>query len=309
MKKLRSLSTLLCIAMVICLLQPVAYAAEEVGDVTATISGKYAVYSFENSEKLYNIIVLRESGQIQFALIRQTEPDICYEYVFDLPTNLSVESATFWDSIRDVCFDNEANWNHFVISESIQVIDHSTSNISTFAADPYLAYFEEWLVKKNGAEWAPLHFTNKIVDGIDFSWDYYRRHDVSKNYTYLITQTVSVVGLISAVLGLFPTAGLNAAIGLIASATGFFLSGTKVYQYKLRTISSYVMTANGGTYPYSKADKHISYTGYVYSETGNWAVDTDSLKQYYDPSEEYYLSFTQQLNAAYENYLTLGDMG
>lgn len=50
MKKLRSLSTLLCIAMVICLLQPVAYAAEEVGDVTATISDEYAVYSFENSE-------------------------------------------------------------------------------------------------------------------------------------------------------------------------------------------------------------------------------------------------------------------
>lgn len=309
MKKLRFLSTILCIAMVICLLQPVVYAAEEVGDVTTIISDEYAVCSFENSEKLYNIIVLREIGQVQFALTRQSEPDICYEYIFDLPNGLSVESENFWDSVQDICFDNENDWRQIVMNKAVQVVENSSSSTSTFAADPYVAYFEEWLAEKNGKVWAPLHFSDKVVDGITFSWDFYRRHSATKDYTYIIKYTMTAASFITGVLGAVYSNALLKVISSLTGTAGKLLSGSNVYKYKLITISCYAMTANGGTYPYSMAGKHIVYTGYVYDETGNWAVDTESLKEYYDPSEEYYLSYTQQLNAAYAAYLDLGDMG
>lgn len=94
MKKLKFLSCILSIVLVLNIMLPVASAADinnveraQLGVVSEY--GDYAIRGVETPEVRYNILVDSSNGSGQFAIVYLDSPDYMYEYSFDIHDALS----------------------------------------------------------------------------------------------------------------------------------------------------------------------------------------------------------------------------
>ena len=308
MKVVRVVSVVLSLALVFCLQQPFAYASENEQSSDSYIIDDFAYYGFDDENALYNIIVSLEDRTVQFALTYKADQNKLYEYEFLLPDTISFDAPLVWENITDICFNNAENWKSVNVSDAVYIETNSMDETSMRAVDEHKTYFTDWLAEQNGNPIDELFFSSQIMGGVMFSRYFMRQNTAYVSYRYILTQTLSVAGFLTGVVGLALSPTLMAVFSTIIGAGGL-VAGSTVTQYTLRTINCYYITADGGTYPYSMVDYFIYYTGYVYSETNGHGVDTASRYSFYDPSEHFYLAATEQFNTAYSEYLRLGWLG
>lgn len=309
MKKLKFISVFLVVAVLLQILSPVALASQnfDMNDV-CRVDNIWA-YGVEDSEMIYNLLVDTDKNSGQFAVKYKESPDTVYELVFDLGATDDVELASFWIATIERCFDNESAWSSTNISNAVQIVESNPSGISLYAADAYVTYFTNYLIGQYGAESYDYELRSTTEYGVTMTQYQAKLHRAGRDRTYLITAALTVAGFITGVLGAVIGDGIVAAISFILGSASLFTIGEKVYEYSLFTNWSRYITINGGSYPYNMTDKFIMYTGYVYTATGNYAVDEASEQTLYSDSYAYYLRYTLQFEDAYAEYQRIGWQG
>ena len=179
-------------------------------------------------------------------------------------------------------------------------------NIAVISESDDVEYFEQYLRDLYGNEYPGRFATSRQNMGMTWTAKYAFQVYASKDKTYRINEAMPVIGVVTGVLGLVASANALAVIGAIAAVGGYFTMNTSIYEYTLRANWYKYVVANEGGYPYSIGDKFIYYTGYVSSETGSRAVDTESQRVEYIPSESMYNSYNMLFEAAYEKYDEIG---
>lgn len=314
-QKLKMWKKLLSVLLITTLLTfPVARAtASDTSLSISHINEQVAVYGVEDSEKLYNIMVDTVKGIGQFAIIYSDNPDYMYEYTFCLPKTDDIFTNQSWNDLIDSCFVNQFKWNAVYLPNAVQISvpTHATneSNFLPQASDNNIAYFESWLEGEYGEEYGKFYLRSTTINGVLLRQYEQLQLLATKHYEYYVAITLSVIGFITGLLGLVASSGLIVTISAIAGAGGLLYAGTKVYEYTLRANWRRYVTALGGSYPYSMADKFIFHTAYVSSTTGGRMVDPESMEVLYFPSLTYYIGYLAQFNAAYEEYLRIGWQG
>ena len=321
MKMTRIISPFLALVLAFNLCVPMVSAADSQMVLNnVTVADNYAVYGTENNNSKYNIIVDIKTGQVQFAIVYSDNKNYVYEYSFELDNvNIEPTKPSFWNYLKDICLTNEMLWKETYIPAAVKVIEHqsqdtSEDNINTppvampMSTDGDITYFVNWLESRFGAQNHGIGHGWSSRDGITMYAKSGFQAQAFKDYTYILAQSMTVVGFITGILGLRAGATIVSVIGAIAGTGGLLLSGTEVYKYMVRANHYKYVTIDDGGYPYGLVNKFTYYTGYVYSETGARAVDTSSEEVIYAPAsaEATYQSYTLLFNAAYEEYQKIG---
>lgn len=318
MKKSKVLSILLTLILLINTSAPVAYAADYNNEESAKMSEvttyeEYSIRGLENNKVRFNIFVDNENETGQFAIIYLDSPDYVYEFVFDLSdvSQNNTRAESFWGDIRSYCFTNKNLWTKTHISTAVTVIHEAETNSSqkvipaTRSAET--DYFEDWLIGRYGNEYSGNLITTKTQNGLTMYLKSAFQVYAYKDTTYVLNQTMTVVGFVTAILGFSASHPVVGVLGIIAGAGGLFSLNQKVYQYTLRANwFKYATCVSGTGYPYGLTDKFIYFDGYSYSETGTCNVDTASASTSYVPSATVYNSNTNIFNAAFDEYEQIG---
>lgn len=315
MKMIKMLALILTFAIMFNLATPIAYASEIHNDTTVQLnntatSGDYSIYGAENSTFRYNIIINNSDQTGQFAIVYLDSPDYMYEYCFTLNDIAINCPSNILNDVQAYCFSNENSWTEVYLPAAVvseEVIETDSANVQPCATADDIEYFENWLIDKHGDEYTGRLLTSKTQNGTTMYLKSGFLVSASKIYTYCITQTLTVIGFITGVLGLRANATLVDVIGTLAGAGGVLSMGQSVYQYKLRANwFRYVTLTVGAGYPYGLADKLTYYTGYSYTGTGSCNVDEASVRTTYIPSIDGYNLYENIFNAAYEEYQQIG---
>ena len=276
---------------------------------------------YEETRGMRVSIELFKSGSLICSAYFDEEPDAFYEYktsAEDFDTN-----DPDWTQIKRSFFDNRTSWIRRCVSAEIQTEECDDSLIWSANYDgDYVytinglpgdtTYFTQWLQSHTHASpfrgeilstgfYQGFMLYNKI--GLDFI--------VSQVRNFSLSGFFSVVQLIVSVLLKSATDVLVNVISLLLdSADDLFQPGTRVLVYSLKADwFKYVTFGSAPGYPYAKADKYITWTGYGYSQTGNFNVDVDSETTTYDPSATKYNQSPQSyFSDAYTQYTWLGMM-
>lgn len=314
MKKLKFLSCILSIALVLNIMLPVASAADinnveraQLGVVSEY--GDYAIRGVETPEVRYNILVDSSNGSGQFAIVYLDSPDYMYEYSFDIHDALSDVSNIRWEELQTFCFDHDEQWTQVYLPSAITVIDDEDEPaIVTRSSDSdAVQYFEDWLIDKYGDEYSGKLLSTKTQNGTKMYLKSGFQAYAYRDRSYLVSATMTVVGFVTGILGLASGATAVAVIGAIAGTGGLLTMGQKVHEYKVRANWFRYSTLVSGTgYPYGLSDKFTYYTGYMYTGTGTCNVDEASADTSYIPSSTVYNSYANVFNAAYEEYGRIG---
>lgn len=318
MKKHSLLSVLLAVVLVFSCFCPVAYAAEPAADTSGQLSKvityeNYSIRGVENSKVRFNILIDNDDKTGQFALVYQNSPDYVYEFVFDLADvpRKSSTSSDLWDDIRAYCFDNESLWTETNIKTAVTIIheaeentlDHDVVRMRSAETD----YFENWLINKYGNEYSGSLVTTKTQNGIKMYLKKAFQVYAYKSTTYMLNQTMTVVGFVTAILGFSASNPIVSVLGVIAGTSGLFSLNQSVYKYTLRANwFKYCTCVSGTGYPYGLTNKFTFYDGYSYSKTGTCNVDTASASTSYVPSSTVYNSNTKIFDAAFDEYQRIG---
>lgn len=309
MKRLKLVSALLIIATLLQILSPAALAAQDFNmNNVCSVDGIWA-YGFEDSEMIYNLLIDADKNSGQFAVKYKDTPDMLYEYIFDVTETSNIESTSFWIATIDMCFNNQDTWRSTYIPTAVQVVDDSLSGTSTYASDVYITRFTNELISLYGSEYYDSVLSNMTQGSVSMTLYQALLHRVSKDKTYLITVALTAAGFITSMLGRVIEGGILATISLILGTASMFAIGQKVYEYSLLTNWSRYVTINGGSYPYNMTDKFVMYTGYVYTASGNYAIDEASEQTIYSDSSTYYSRYALQFEDAYAEYQRIGWQG
>lgn len=309
MKKFKVLSLILTMVLAFNLIAPTAYAADYTDDKTVQMNTpvtneNYIMSGAETTDFRFNILIDKATQTGQFALVYLDSPDYIYEFTFDLA---SVPSNHNFSTLQTYCFSNKDQWQEIYLPASVSVVQFDENQPQTRANDSYVTYFEDWLIDEFGDEYSGNLLSTKTQDGTKMYLKSGFQVYAYKNKSYLIRNTMTVVGFVTGVLGLASGATAVGVIGLIAGADGLLHMKQSVYEYQLRANwFKYATVVSGTGYPYGLADKFTYYTGYVYTESGGWGVDTESASTSYVPSSTVYNSNTKIFDNAFDEYNRIG---
>lgn len=309
MVKVKVISLLLIMALTFNLVTPLAYASNYMGSNTIKMNTpvtneNYTVSGSETTDFRFNILIDNATQTGQFALVYLDSPDYMYEFTFDLS---SLPSSHDFSAIQTYCFDNKDQWREIYLPTSVSVIQLDENQPQTFATDSNVTYFDNWLIDKFGNEYNGKLLSTKTQSGTTMYLKTAFQVYTYKDRSYLIRNTMTVIGFVTGILGLSSGATAVAVIGLIAGADGLLHMNQSVYEYKLRASwLKYATVVSGTGYPYGLADKSTYYTGYVYTGTGGRNVDTASASTFYDPSSTVYNTNTKIFDNAFREYDTIG---
>ncbi len=309
MKKIKILSLMLTLTLLFNLTAPLVHATchtdlRTVQMSTPVSTENYTMSGAETLDVRFNILIDRTSQTGQFALVYLDSPNYVYEFTFDLDSETSNYD---FSAIQDYCFSNENQWRAIYLPNSVSKVQFDENQPQPIATDSNVTYFENWLINKFGKEYGGNLLTTKTQNGtkmyLKSSFQVYAYKDKS----YMIRNTMTVVSFVTGVLGLAAGANAVGVIGLIAGADGLLHMNQSVYEYRLRANwFKYATVVSGPGYPYGLTDKFTYYTGYVYTETGNRNVDTESVSTTYVPSSTVYNSNTKIFESAFDEYDRIG---
>lgn len=276
---------------------------------TPVTEGDYTMSGAETEEVRFNILINNAEKTGQFAVVYFDSLDYMYEFTFnldDVETDISNPNFDF-DAIQAYCFDNESHWREVYLPASVTVIETNPNQPQPAAVDPNITYFNNWLRDKYGNTYygkilsARTH--NDTVMYLKSSFDIQTFRDRS----YLLAQTMTVVGFVTSILGLAAGASAVAVIGAITGTGGMLTMGQSVYIYELRANwFKYVTAVGGAGYPYGLTDRYTYFDGYCYTGTGTCNVDEASASTSYSPSAAVYNSDTNVYNRAFDQYDSIG---
>lgn len=144
----------------------------------------------------------------------------------------------------------------------------------------------------------------------------FRKFDIQKVKRWTWKDTIKVSGLI-AKIGVKYTTGVVQAIclayGYVVNAAQYLPENGKIDVYTCRVIDLRYGTVNSSSYMYSAVYKFIDYTAFENPDNNNTepayiAEDTRVVDYPQEGGESYYNSFLKQADAAYAEYLRLGEM-
>jgi hypothetical protein len=318
MKKFKFLSLLLTLTLVFNVVAPVAHAADLNNPAKAQMSAEvtyeeYSIKGVENNNVRFNIFINNEDETGQFAIVYLDSPDYMYEFVFnlsDVPRRSST-SNNLWEEVRAYCFASEDLWTEVYLPSAVTVTQTAEVNSFQRATTPTRStetdFFENWLISTHGNEYSGNLITTKTQSGITMYLKSAFQVYAYKDYTYLLNQTLTVVGFVTAILGFSASAPIVGVLGIIAGTGGLFTLKQSVYLYKARANwFKYATCVSGTGYPYGLTDKFTFYNGYCYSGTGTCVVDSASASTSYVPSSTVYNSNTNIFNAAFDEYQRIG---
>lgn len=162
MKKLRIVSILICLSLLLSITSPFAFASNATSTTSSPVSriitcNDTAIYTYTNGSHSYCIYLDTTSGNGSFAVIYAGDPNNVHEYLFRLsPDKILPSSHTFWTSHASKCFSEAQNWKTVYIPEALTSSLIHSSNNTRAAADE--TYFTNWLHTKHG-----LPHTDKII--------------------------------------------------------------------------------------------------------------------------------------------------
>jgi len=318
MKKYKFLSLLLTLMLLFNAVVPVAQAADLNNPARAQMSEEltfeeYSIRGIDNTQARFNIFINNEEETAQFAIIYHDSSDYLYEFVFDLVDvpRRSTNTSTLWEDVRAYCFASESLWTETYLPTAVTVTQEAEANTFQRAATPTRSaetdYFENWLTDLYGSEYSGSFITSKTQSGVTMYLKSGFQAYAYKDYTYLLNQTFTVTGFVTAILGFSSTHPIIGVLGVIAGTGGLFSLKQSVYQYKVRANwFKYATCVSGTGYPYGLTDKFTFYNGYSYSGTGTCNVDSASASTSYVPSSTVYNSNTNIFNAAFDEYQRIG---
>lgn len=123
---------------------------------------------------------------------------------------------------------------------------------------------------------------------------------------------ITVASLITGIIGTATTSTLVAAIcGAfgIATSAGALLDPGKLNQYTCEANTYRYVTINGSSYVYNTTDKFVTYNGYEDADnnsTNRAYIDSGSRSVNYPDGSTYFVSFTSQVQDAYDMFLNVG---
>ncbi|WP_209344590.1 hypothetical protein [Flavonifractor sp. AGMB03687] len=312
MKKIKFFSLILALILVFNITVPIACAASATNGATAQMNapvtdGNYTMSGAETSDVRFNILINNTNQTGQFALVYLKSPDYVYEFTFNLDAITSDISNINFSDIQAYCFDNESQWKETYLPDSVSEVQFDENQPQPYAADHNITYFRSWLIDKYGHEYEGNLLTTKTQNGTTMYLKFGFQIYVDKDKSYLIHNTMTVVGFVTAVLGLTAGASVVGVLGLIAGADGLLHMGESVYEYRLRAgWLKYATVVSGSGYPYALTNKFTYYKGFYYTKTGKREVDTDSESTSYIPSSSVYNSHITILNNAFDEYDRIG---
>lgn len=312
MKMIRVLSFIMTLVILLNLGLTVAYAEEPLDEKSYGISlpvtnGNYTAYGEENSENRFNIIIDNVNRTGQFAIVYLDLTDYVYEYTFEIDDVIAYGLNADISTVKAYCLEHENEWKEVYLSDYVLKEEYRENDIQTFASDSNVTYFENWLINKYGSEYSGRLITTKTQNGTKMYLKSGFQVYAYKNTSYLLRNTMTVVGFVTAILGLTTGATAVAVIGAIASADGLLHMNQSVYEYKLRANwYKYATVVSGTGYPYGLTNKYTYYTAYVYTETGGRNIDTQSASTSYVPSSTAYNSNTTVFTNAFDEYSRIG---
>lgn len=309
MKKVKFLSLILTLVLAFNLTAPLAHSAGYTDGRTVQMNmpitnRNYTINGAETSDMRFNILIDSTTRTGQFALVYLDSPDYVYEFIFDLDF---VTSTHDFSAIQSYCFSNEHQWRKIYLPNSVSEVKFNENLQQTRATDSNVIYFENWLINQFGNEYSGNLLTTKTQNGTKMYLKSAFQVYAYKDKSYLIRNTMTIISFVTGVLGLAAGANAVSVIGLIAGADGLLHMNQSIYEYKLRANwFKYATVVSGTGYPYGLTDKFTYYTGYVYTETGNSNVDSESAFTSYVPSSIVYNSNTKIFDNAFDEYNRIG---
>lgn len=307
MKKLFTVA--LCLTILINIFAPFVNASE----ATSTASGNifsddnYAIYSYEDSTQLLNIILDMHTGIGSFAIkYADVSTQIC-EYVFTISIeDIHIDSLEFWEELISYCFDNDSEWTSIFLPSSVTVVTPEENQKTRAASYDYAGAYMSLLEAEYGNVRSNYYVKTSVVNGVVFMQ--YENVDlgVSKSNSYIINYAMTAAGLITSVLGLVTSKGLLTVIGLVATVGGVVTAGTRLDEYQLHTIWEKYITANGGTIKHSFVSMIALYTGYGSNKvpvSDELSLNLLEAHYSYTPSQAVFNSDSAQFNEAYQSYI------
>ncbi len=192
----RLISTLLCLALLFCIIPPYNHvSASSLVDLSKVItSGHYSIYSYENSSLLFNLLVDSDTGCCSFAFIEKCDPDYLHEYLFNLDqSNIDISSVPFWEDLIDNCFSNSDCWLTSYIPTSIIQSTPSVDSGTASTNESHYSYFMNFLTDRYGPARTNYHIGDFMEEYVIFSL--YETVDpyVARSNTFYVTTTLSAL--------------------------------------------------------------------------------------------------------------------
>ena len=295
MKKLRIVSILICMSLLLSITSPLAYATETDEATSIIVDESFALYQFENHEYSFTIYINTETSGGSFAVIFKSNPDYLYDYFFTFDNNVvDTSSTTFWNNLASECFTQSSQWVTIYIPTAItQQNDHSRATPEN--------YFDEWLYNKYGSE----HTASVIGYYMRQSQLFVVKEDLSFHVgisaTYTVSYAISVAGFVTAFLGYNAKHPVVSLIGVIAGVGGMIAAGTQIKEYVLSINYLRCAYVQGGTILHAYASKIMHYTGYGNPDTGYAGVDEGSMISSHSPSIEQFEDLNILVDAAWDH--------
>lgn len=307
MKKLRIISALICISLLLSITPPLAYATNAVSSPPSSVSriitgNNNAIYTYTDSSQSYCIYLDTISGNGSFAIIYTDDPDNMCEYLFSVsPDKIDPSSHAFWTLHASKCFSKSQNWSTTFIPDALISTSSQNGNNTRATADE--TYFTNWLHNKHGLPYADRIIGYPMKQSQLFVMYQTLSYDVSKAQSHNLNTDMSIAGFILSVLGLVVTDALiNAIIQLFDGALSIIPAGSRLDQYELSAYYRKYVIAQGGNIIHASATKIIKYVGFARVSTNYRSVDEGGAKFYYYPSEELFEDNSVFMDAAWEHF-------
>lgn len=299
MKKLRIISALICISLLLSIASPLAFATEAEPLSNIIIDKNYAMYQQEDSEHSFTIYLNTETFNGSFAVIYSNNPEYMYDYLFTLDTDeIDTSSSSFWDNLISDCFAQSSQWTTIYLPYALTY----QTEYSAISRTTPETYFTDWLYDKYGAQRtnnvAGYYMRNSQLFVVYESVSY----QVNLASSYRVNQAISVAGFITGILGLVAKVGIVSVIGAIAGVAGVIASGTHIDEYHLSVGMSKQVTVQGGSIVHASASKCIHYNGYANPDTGASGVDESSAIISYYPTEDLFEDHNALVDTAWEHF-------
>lgn len=307
MRKSKFLCFCLCLVISLNLLTPIAN-AQTYTDVSldnASIYENIALYGYQDDQMLYNLMIDMTTGIGEFAIVYSKSPNTMFNYTFDISEASTPASEAFWISTISRCFNNTAQWEATQISSVVQTTISTVTEETTYSTNADTTYFINELKKVHGAEYLNRYLDSTTTNGLTLRQYEGFKYSVSKQAVYYVRVGISVISFITGVLGYVATPDLINALNVFANAAGVIDAVTSIDEYYVWANWFRYVTINGGSYPYSMADKYMRYIGFV-ANNGDLSINTGDEVLSYDPSVTYYLTEQRQFEDAYDMYLEIG---
>ena len=304
MKKLRIISVLVCILLLISLFSPVAYATSvETSDLNNVIySSNFALYTFKNYDQTYNIHLDITTGNGSFAIIYNSKPDYMYETLFAVPPeSINISSIDFWNLLISACFSRASEWTTIYLPSTILTQKAAPSSTILLSEDTAKAYFQDWLYENYGATYTDRFVSRIIMQSYVFEKYESLDYEVLFDQSYYISTAISIAGFITSVLGMIVSPGYLSALGLLFSAGSLIPAGTTLHEYCLGVYMQKYIKLLGGSIKHANATKQIYYTAFAKDEENYYSI-VSTPKIGYNPSETLFEDEEALQNAAWEHF-------